>query len=69
MAIFIVSQQQQEHHSEVLAMLREIYVAVTGKPLRVHHYVMGDADAAQWNAVHEVFSPDNDIVFLMCYFM
>eukprot|EP00644_Phytophthora_capsici_P018225 jgi/Phyca11/127340/e_gw1.68.196.1 len=29
---------------------------------------MGDADAAQWNAVHEVFSPGDNIVFLVCFF-
>ncbi|RLN81271.1 hypothetical protein BBJ28_00019572 [Nothophytophthora sp. Chile5] len=29
---------------------------------------MGDADAAQWNAVQEVFESDTDLRFLMCYF-
>ncbi|OWZ06791.1 LOW QUALITY PROTEIN: hypothetical protein PHMEG_00020913 [Phytophthora megakarya] len=47
--------------------LRRVYGDVTGKPFRVH-YVMGDADAAQWNAVQEIFARDNEVVFLMCYF-
>ncbi|KAE9265846.1 hypothetical protein PR003_g32329, partial [Phytophthora rubi] len=67
LAIFIVSQQQQQHHAEVLELLRCVFEAVTEKPLRVR-YVMGDADAAQWNAVHEVLARDNDLMFLMCYF-
>ncbi|RLN51305.1 hypothetical protein BBJ28_00023740 [Nothophytophthora sp. Chile5] len=67
LGISIVSQQQQQHHAEVLTLLRRVYEAVTGKPFRVR-YVMGDADAAQWNAVQEVLAQDNHLVFLMCYF-
>ncbi|KAG3131945.1 hypothetical protein PC128_g26532 [Phytophthora cactorum] len=29
---------------------------------------MGDADAAQWNAVEEVFGEDCEYIYLMCYF-
>ncbi|GMF24797.1 unnamed protein product [Phytophthora fragariaefolia] len=67
LAIFIVSQQQQKHHGEVLQLLRRLFKAVTGTFFRVR-YVMGDADAAQWNAVQEELAKDNDLVFLMCYF-
>eukprot|EP00644_Phytophthora_capsici_P011090 jgi/Phyca11/110431/e_gw1.18.655.1 len=48
-------------------LLRSVFAAVTGRPLRVK-YVVGDADAAQWNAVNAVFGPDCDYTFLMCYF-
>ncbi|OWZ11619.1 hypothetical protein PHMEG_00015330 [Phytophthora megakarya] len=65
LAIFIVSQQKQPQYTEVLQLLQRAFVAVTNKPLRVQ-YVMGDADIAQWNALHDVFGAD--VCFLMCYF-
>ncbi|KAG3157821.1 hypothetical protein PI124_g12003 [Phytophthora idaei] len=67
LAVFIVSQQQREQHTEVLHLLRQVFSAVVGKPLKVR-YVMGDADAAQWNAVEEVFGEDCEYIYLMCYF-
>ncbi|KAG6608822.1 uncharacterized protein IUM83_14815 [Phytophthora cinnamomi] len=66
-AIFIVSQQQQQNFAEILGMLAHTYMSVTGKPLRVR-YVMGDADAAQWSAVNDVFGEECNYMFLMCYF-
>ncbi|OWZ20201.1 LOW QUALITY PROTEIN: hypothetical protein PHMEG_0005401 [Phytophthora megakarya] len=65
LGIFIVSQQKEEQHTEVLVSLRNIFAVIT--VLRVR-YVMGDADAAQWNAVDSVFGLDCEYTFLMCYF-
>ncbi|ETI56911.1 hypothetical protein F443_00710, partial [Phytophthora nicotianae P1569] len=57
----------EDQHTEVFMLLRNVFAAVTSKPLRVK-YVMGVADAAQWNAVNSVFGSDCDYTFLICYF-
>eukprot|EP00644_Phytophthora_capsici_P000870 jgi/Phyca11/108898/e_gw1.16.660.1 len=66
LCIFVTSQQQQEHFAKVFAALRWIYRKVVGTPLRVH-FVMGDADMAQYNALASVFS-DYKYIHLMCYY-
>ncbi|ETL93591.1 hypothetical protein L917_08277 [Phytophthora nicotianae] len=55
LCIFVTSQQQEGHFAKVFAALRWIYRKVVGTPLRVH-FVMGDADVVQYNALASVFS-------------
>ncbi|KAE9050496.1 hypothetical protein PR001_g2357 [Phytophthora rubi] len=54
LAIFIVSQQQEEKYTELLSLTARVFASVTGNPLRVK-WAMGDADSAQWNALQAVF--------------
>ncbi|GMF43447.1 unnamed protein product [Phytophthora fragariaefolia] len=68
LAIFIVSQQQEEQYTELLSVLGRVFASVTGNTLRVK-WAMGDADNAQWNALHAVFGgEDGSFRVLMCYF-
>ncbi|ETM97654.1 hypothetical protein PPTG_24877 [Phytophthora nicotianae INRA-310] len=62
-ATYKLTHQQQQHHSDILGLLRRVYAAVSGKSLHVR---IGIDVAAQWNALQEVFSPDNHFTFLMC---
>ncbi|EGZ05439.1 hypothetical protein PHYSODRAFT_408756, partial [Phytophthora sojae] len=67
LALFITSQQKEEHYAKAFAALRWVYSKVIGQPLKVA-YVMGDADGGQYNAVSTVFGADCDYVHLMCYY-
>jgi hypothetical protein len=67
LAIFIVSQQKEPQFTEVLSLLARIFLTVTGKPLRVR-WAMGDADAAQWNALQDVCGGDDTFRFLILFF-
>uniref|UniRef100_H3GH81 MULE transposase domain-containing protein n=1 Tax=Phytophthora ramorum TaxID=164328 RepID=H3GH81_PHYRM len=67
LAIFIVSQQKEPQFTEVLSLLAQIFLTVTGKPLRVR-WAMGDADAAQWNALQDVCGGDDTFRFLVFFF-
>ncbi|KAJ8527456.1 hypothetical protein ON010_g14806 [Phytophthora cinnamomi] len=68
LAIFIVSQQQEEQYSEVLSLLSRVFASVTGNSLSIK-WAMGDADSAQWNALQAVFGGEaSSLRVLMCYF-
>ncbi|KAE8886214.1 hypothetical protein PF003_g29796 [Phytophthora fragariae] len=67
LAIFISSQQKEEHYTEALCALRRVYMQVVNTPMKVL-YVMGDAEDAQWNALQNAFGADNKFTTLMCYF-
>ncbi|KAE8979596.1 hypothetical protein PR001_g24508 [Phytophthora rubi] len=66
-ALFISSQRTECQYVECLKALRNVYARVTGKSLVVST-VMGDADKAQFNAFTIVFGPDNNYIYLMCFY-
>ncbi|KAE9213906.1 hypothetical protein PF004_g15203 [Phytophthora fragariae] len=66
-ALFITSQRLEELYVKALSALRKVFTAVTGKQLLVK-YVMADAEAAQQNAVDQVFGVDSDFLYLMCFY-
>jgi hypothetical protein len=66
MALFVTSQQQEGYYAKEIASLRWVYLKVVGEPLKVS-YVMGDADAAQFNALSAMFGGDCEYTHLMCY--
>ncbi|OWZ10190.1 hypothetical protein PHMEG_00016999 [Phytophthora megakarya] len=56
--MFVTSQRKQLEYSTMLALLKQIYNQVTEKVLGVR-YVMGYADEAQMNALHDCTSTEN----------
>ncbi|KAE9097960.1 hypothetical protein PF010_g15758 [Phytophthora fragariae] len=66
-ALFTTSQRLEELYVKALSALRKVFTAVTGKQLLVK-YVMADAEAAQQNAVDQVFGVDSDFLYLMCFY-
>ncbi|KAG4045210.1 hypothetical protein PC123_g19378 [Phytophthora cactorum] len=67
LALFITSQLEERHFVDASAALRTVYAQVTGERMNVH-YVMADADRAQFNAVKSVFGIDCTYTYLMCFY-
>ncbi|KAG3103550.1 hypothetical protein PI124_g14128 [Phytophthora idaei] len=66
-ALFITSQRLEGLYVKALSSLRKVFTAVTGQQLLVK-YVMADAQAAQQNAVSQVFGVDSGYAYLMCFY-
>ncbi|POM68192.1 Hypothetical protein PHPALM_15676 [Phytophthora palmivora] len=66
-ALFIISQRLETLYVKALVALRKIFTVVTNQQFLLK-YVMADAEAAQQNAVTEVFGMDSDFVYLMCFY-
>lgn len=66
-ALFVMSQQQEMQFFEALTSLRRVYEQVVNKKLAIRS-VMGDGDDAQYNGCVSVFGPDNNFIYLMCFY-
>lgn len=66
-ALFITSQRLEGLYVKALSALRKVFTTVTGQQL-LTKYTMADAEAAQQNAVDQVFGVDSDYVYLMCFY-
>ncbi|KAG3012454.1 hypothetical protein PC120_g13871 [Phytophthora cactorum] len=66
-ALFITSQRLNGLYVKALSSLLKVFTAVTGQQLLVK-YVMANAEAAQQNAVSQVFGVDSDYAYLMYFY-